>query len=127
MAAFPGENGKVAYSDCNETDCGIYVAAPDGSDAVQLTHNTEFCVVPRFGTQRLSDGGAQWSPDGRRIVFIRFTGGCAFRETLMVMNADRTEQQLDPRGGNHQPVAVVVCGRQQDRGRKQPRRCERVS
>ena len=41
-----------------EGDNEIYVMDTDGSNVVQLTHNTAFDTSP------------SWSPDGRRIVFV---------------------------------------------------------
>jgi hypothetical protein len=45
-------------------------------------------LLPRIG---LDDGGADWSPDGRRIVFTSFRSagaGQPARGQIMVMNAD---------------------------------------
>jgi TolB protein len=85
-------NGLIAYeSDINSKVGGsapsgidVYVMNPDGSHKRQLTH-TENSGEPR------------WSPDGRRIVFVR--GGChATRcqeaaSALWVMNADGSGQR----------------------------------
>jgi Tol biopolymer transport system component len=52
QAAFPGENGKIAFS----RDGNIYTINPDGSEVRQLTSSGE-------------DSTPAWSPNGRRIAF----------------------------------------------------------
>ncbi|MGH2978424.1 MAG: TolB family protein [Solirubrobacterales bacterium] len=72
-AAFPGQNGKIAYSYvCSSVDdCGIFAANPDGSGATQLTHNTYKIVL--HGDVKLHDLGPEWSADGRQLVYARET------------------------------------------------------
>jgi dipeptidyl aminopeptidase/acylaminoacyl peptidase len=70
-AAFPGENGKIAYT-------GVFTVEADGSD---LTH-----------VQNGDD--PEWSPDGLRIAFTYYTPGscnpfCSFAERdIWTMNGD---------------------------------------
>jgi Tol biopolymer transport system component len=39
-AAFPGHNGKIAFSSNADGDDEIYTINPDGTGLAQLTHNT---------------------------------------------------------------------------------------
>jgi Tol biopolymer transport system component len=77
-AAFPGENGKIAYT--LEERLGdppfhaqIAVIARDGSGQATLTSGAARNVRPR------------WSPDGRKITFCSDRGG---NDDVYVMNAD---------------------------------------
>ena len=70
QAAFPGQNGKIAFTSDRDGDYEIYVMNPDGSGQTALTSNT------------IRDASPAWSPDGTKIAFIR-----AGRE-LWVMDAD---------------------------------------
>ena len=57
-AAFPGRDGLIAFTRSVGSEGGqIYAVRPDGSGLRQLTH------------RRGGAGGAEWSPDGRRITF----------------------------------------------------------
>ena len=78
-AAFPGQNGKIAFASFRtagvgvnnpEGDREIFAVNPDGSDLQQLTSNARF------------DDDPAYSPDGRRIVFTRDN------VEIWVMNAD---------------------------------------
>jgi hypothetical protein len=53
-AAFPGGNGKIAYSHAGD----IWTVNPDGAGAVQIT------------THPARDLSPAWSPDGKRIAFL---------------------------------------------------------
>jgi Tol biopolymer transport system component len=68
-AAFPGRNGKIAYTRLAEGKSDIWVMNPDGSGKAQLTNSTENSSEPA------------WSPDGSRIAFVR-------GQSIWVMNAD---------------------------------------
>ncbi len=57
-AAFPGANGRIAFSQFDSGDREIYTANPDGSGVLQLTDNSSFDNLP------------SWSPDGSKIVFV---------------------------------------------------------
>jgi hypothetical protein len=75
-AAFPGQNGKLAYAGgctTGESCLEIFVVNPDGSGKVQLTANA---VV---------DKDPAWSPDGSKIAFA---SGAIGATEIWVMNAD---------------------------------------
>jgi Tol biopolymer transport system component len=76
-AAYPGANGKIAFSS-NEgagiDDYRIWVMDPDGTDRVALTSGPGFDRAPH------------WSPDGTKIAFTR---GFPFGQSqVYVVNAD---------------------------------------
>jgi TolB protein len=84
-AAFPGANGKVAFTSDRDGDYEIYVMNADGSGVTQLTDNGVSEFDPAF------------SADGTKIAFTSerdpttgTTGGSA-RE-IYVMNADGSAQ-----------------------------------
>ncbi len=74
-AAFPGLNGKVAFSSNRDGNSEIYVMAPDGSAQTRLTNNPAEDSRPAF------------SPDGHRIAFQRDVAGTNDFD-IYVMNAD---------------------------------------
>jgi Tol biopolymer transport system component len=57
MAAFPGDNGKIAFASDRDGDYEIYVMDANGSNVVQLTSNS------------VDDWAPAWSPDGSKIAF----------------------------------------------------------
>lgn len=85
VAAFPGGNGRIAYSGTAFSDPGepiepphIFTVLPDGSGKQQLTD------AP------IADFQPSWSADGRRLVFVR--GGPTGAVQLFTMNADGSNQ-----------------------------------
>jgi dipeptidyl aminopeptidase/acylaminoacyl peptidase len=58
-AAFPGKNGRIAFSRDAGGDAELWMVRADGSDLTQLTANAD------------EDREASWSPDGGRIAFSR--------------------------------------------------------
>lgn len=77
QAAFPGENGKVAYvRDVFTTDSQINVVNPDGSGIQQLTSEGE-------------NFSPRWSANGRKIVFTSRRDG---NPEIYVMDADGGNQ-----------------------------------
>ena len=82
QAAFPGENGKIAFEDAvphsmpfNPTD--VFVMNPDGTGPTNLTNNPAF------------DGAPAWSADGTKIAFASNRDG---NWEIYAMNADGTGQ-----------------------------------
>jgi dipeptidyl aminopeptidase/acylaminoacyl peptidase len=57
QAAFPGSNGRIAFTSDRDGNGNIFSALPDGSGLTRLT------------TDPRDDAQAAWSPDGRRIAF----------------------------------------------------------
>ena len=90
-AAFPGMNGKIAFSTSRDSQPGqfvsrIYTMDPDGTNQLLLTAG-----------EGIASGG-QWSPDGMRLVF-----NCAFEQqefVICTINADGTGLTRLTAGGN---------------------------
>ena len=76
-AAFPGENGKIAFASNRDGNYEIYVMNADGSDQTRLTFN------------EADDQAPSWSSDGSRIVFCSNRDG---NYEIYVMNADGSGQ-----------------------------------
>ena len=84
-AAFPGENGRIAFASNRITpqnpdrEHEIFSANPDGTGLVQLTKNDLFEFSPA------------WSPDGTKIAFDVVTPD---DNEIYAMNADGTGRTL---------------------------------
>ena len=83
-AAFPGLNGKIAYTTCLEDEagpygfnCEVFVMNPDGSGKQNLTNHPE------------TDYNPAWSADGRKIVFNSSRDSSQYQ--IWVMNADGSD------------------------------------
>ena len=76
-AAFPGVNGKIAFTSNRDGNDEIYVMNADGSNQTRLTNNTAL------------DDAPAWSPDGTKIAFHSSRDG---NEEIYVMNADGSNQ-----------------------------------
>jgi TolB protein len=73
---------KIALTSNREGDSEIYSMYADGTGVRRLTHSPGF------------DGAGPWSPDGRKMLFYRNTGG------VWVMNADGSgKRNLTPNQG----------------------------
>lgn len=75
-AAFPGENGRVAFVRDGALDSHIYTISPDG------TGLSKVATTPRF------DSSPSWSPDGEKIAFAGILRG---NLDVYVVNADGSE------------------------------------
>src|ERR1700730_14699521 len=62
QATFPGKNGRISFLEVNasNTAVDIYTINPDGSDEHQLTS---------LGPSQFVANSAQWSRNGRQLVF----------------------------------------------------------
>src|SRR5687767_13340686 len=92
-AAFPGDNGRILYSD-----------APSGGPADIYTANQDGTGVSQLTTDPGHDLGPAWSSSGQRIVFQGDRGG--FGIQIYVMNADGSGQTrlTDPPGPSSGPT-----------------------
>ena len=81
QAAFPGKNGKIAFSTDRDGNFNIYTINPDGGGLTRLTDDLQADIEPR------------WSADGTRIAFMRFDPYSS-RYSLWLMKADGTGQQM---------------------------------
>src|SRR6516164_10542124 len=78
-ASLPAD-GRIAFSDYVTQQ--IYTINPDGTGLAQLTHEPAPRIAARW---------PNWSPDGSRILFVRFnTSNGAGR--IWIMNANGTGQ-----------------------------------
>jgi hypothetical protein len=84
-AAFPGQNGKIAFDfvPAGEQDTEIGTINPDGNGFARLTTND------------VDDFEPAWSPDGQRITFSRVDFGVPTTE-VWVMDANGNNQTLVP-------------------------------
>jgi Tol biopolymer transport system component len=86
QAAFPGQNGKIAFVSTRDGNAEIYTMNADGGGVTRLTNDGRADCAPK------------WSPDGRRIAFLSNRGlapdltRCNFGQDLelYVMNGDGT-------------------------------------
>jgi len=76
-AAFPGVNGKIAFTTTRNGNAEIFTMNPDGTNQTNLTNS------PVSG-----DSNPQWSPDATKIVFDSSRTGSP---QIFVMNADGSE------------------------------------
>jgi Tol biopolymer transport system component len=74
-AAFPGQNGKIAFVRSAGGNSEIFAVSPDGSGEVRLTNNAA------------TDDHPTWSPNGKKLAFTSDRTG-SFE--IFVMNRDGT-------------------------------------
>lgn len=83
-AAFPGEDGKIAFSKDNyrQGTSGIFAIAPEGGAQER--------IGPEYGYS------PSWSADGQKVVFVAYSGENEmeeFEQDIYVMDADGTDVQ----------------------------------
>jgi Tol biopolymer transport system component len=83
-ATFSGQNGRISFLEFNSAtnSADIYTINPDGSNERQLTS---------FSGNQFVANSAQWSPDGRQLVFPIGTNNPVPGQ-IWVMNADGSNQ-----------------------------------
>jgi Tol biopolymer transport system component len=79
-AAFPGDNGKIAFHSLRGGGINAFSMNPDGSGQTNLTNLTS----PNSALDPV------WSPDGNKIAFVRGNGTA--NTSIVVMSADGSGQ-----------------------------------
>ncbi|MCO5181185.1 MAG: hypothetical protein M9896_14180 [Candidatus Promineofilum sp.] len=77
-AAFPGANGRIAFTITMDGNTDIWTMDEYGGAWIRLTNNAAF------------DGNPAWSPDGNRLAFVSDRTG---NSEIFVMNADGSGQR----------------------------------
>jgi TolB protein len=100
VAAFPGENGLIAFS-VSSPGNDIATMEPDGGDVTLLTHN------PSGGDPY--DSEPTWAPNGEQLAFVRAE---ASGKRIWVMNANGTNAHAVSAGPSDSDPAWSPEGRQ---------------
>lgn len=90
QAAFPGRNGKIAFSGNGDGDYELFTIDPDGTERAQITHNDiDENLSP------LNDTSPAWSPGGDKLVFIRRSSipGLTAIDSVYTANPDGSGEQ----------------------------------
>ena len=87
-AAFPGSNGRIAFSTDFSSRPQIFTVRPGGTDLRQLTHVAKGHAA----------SSPEWSPDGTKILFT-------IDNQIWVMNADGSKQRQLTQGAGIQSQA----------------------
>jgi Tol biopolymer transport system component len=92
-AAFPGDNGRIAYENKN-----IFTVRSNGEDKRNLTRTLV------GGSRDLSANAPAYSADGERIAFVLEDGSLSPTTSLYVMNEDGSQKtEIPARPGATQP------------------------
>ena len=102
QAAFPGQNGKIAFESHHIDDQfgEIYAIEPDGTGRVRLTNSPGIDMEPA------------WSADGRQVAFTSSRGGpdptcrstCNFDVYVMNSDGSRVRRLTDDPGRDTEPA-----------------------
>jgi dipeptidyl aminopeptidase/acylaminoacyl peptidase len=76
-AAFPGQNGKIAFTSVRDGNPEIYTMNADGSNQTNISNDAA------------TDEAPAWSLDGSKVVFTRFQDN---NNEIYTMNADGSNQ-----------------------------------
>jgi Tol biopolymer transport system component len=96
-AAFPGQNGRIAFDRMRHGDQKIFSIKPTGRDARRLTSGQQFDEYPAY------------SPNGKRIVFNRFVDG---DDEIFLMRANGTHlKQVTTNHANELDPSFSPSGR----------------
>ena len=81
-AAYPGANGRIAYigSILHDPQDDIYSVLPDGTALRRLTSSER------------NENDVAWSANGRRLAFVRTTGGYYGGTQVFTMRADGSDK-----------------------------------
>ena len=71
-AAFPGQNGRIAFQSFATGDSELFTVNPDGSGLAQLTRNTSEDEYPA------------WSPDGTKIAYVNWATDSLDEEVFVI-------------------------------------------
>ena len=90
------DGSRILYARFDSSDNGtLFSVEPDGSDPVQLSP-PGLSVIDLGFFDRI---GADWSPNGSRVVFAAHKSGGRFTTALFVVNANGTDlHQITPSG-----------------------------
>ncbi len=80
-AAFPGENGKIAFVSTRDGSHDIFVMDSSGADPINLTKTLSAS----------QEGYPAWSPDGTKVAF---NSSISSQPGIYVMNADGSNKRF---------------------------------